>query len=169
MAKSKSTKSLKSKTTRRATKPRPRDIASELLNEQRALHSSMEKLEQEKAARLGKGHKADAQHYESLRTAVWHRSAIACDEFSFTKVKTASAAAFAVVLAYSTLVTIDSITDADFRERRRQRGMRVLHQVLDYLKDKNPETVEWKDIYDEYMPAWSDPNHLLRFGRQYHE
>jgi hypothetical protein len=47
--------------------------------------------------------------------------------------------------------------------------MRVLHQVLDYLKDKNPETVEWKEIYDEYMPAWSDPNHLLRFGRQYHE
>jgi hypothetical protein len=169
MARKQSTKSLKAKTTRRSAKrkPKARDIATELLTEQRALHSSMESLDKKKRASLAEGRKGDAGNYENLHTAVWHRSAIGCDEFSFAKVKTASAAAFAVVLAYSTLVTLDNIADTDFRERRRQRGQRLLHQALDYLRDKNPEAAEWDDLFHEYMPRWSDPNYLLRISRNY--
>jgi len=137
--------------------------------EHRALQSSMGALEKQKNVKLAEGKKGDAGYYERLHTAAWHRSAIASDEFSFTLVKTAATAAFAVALAYSTLVDLDAIADADFRERRRQRGRRLLHQALDYLCDKNPETAEWRDLFQDYMPGGWDPNYLLRIARQYRD
>jgi len=167
MASKKSTPLKATSTTRRASKlakkRTPNDRATELLTEQRALHRSMQHIDEQK----GRQDKRHNQHLEDLRAALWHRSAIACDEFSFAKVKTAETAAFAIVVAFSTLVTLDTITDADFRERRRQRGQRVLHQALDFLKAKNAGMTEWAELFGTYMSPWSDPNHQLRIGRQY--
>jgi hypothetical protein len=84
-------------------------------------------------------------------------------------VKTGSAAAYAVALAYSTLVTLDSIVDADFRERRRLRGQRLLFQALRFIMSAHPDTKEWEGLYREYMPVGDDPNHQLYVGRQYHD
>jgi hypothetical protein len=102
----------------------------------------MAQLNKEKKKCLAEGQKGQAGEYENLHTAVWHRSAVICDEFSFARVKTVSAAVYAIGLAYSTLVTLDGITDGDFRERRRQRGIRLLHRALDYFLERSPETAE---------------------------
>jgi hypothetical protein len=107
-----SSRALKAKTARksgRKSKPKPRDLATEVLIEQRALFSCMGSLDKNKRNALAGGQKDQAAEYGELRSAVWHRSAVACDEFSFARVRTAPAAAYAIALAYSTLVTLDSI------------------------------------------------------------
>jgi hypothetical protein len=177
MAKSNSTKSLKGKTTRRAAKPakKPADAVSVLLAAQRKLLASLDGAEGREQRCKKDGRKSDADTYNRMRTALWDRLSVNCDDLSFLTPKTKDGAVFALVVACATLSDIDTVQDADFRYRRKRRGIRLLYGLLRYLVGPDGLTGcnpgDWPGdnlnrVVRNYMPPWKNPHRDLLYGRE---
>jgi len=172
-------KSLKAKSTRKvakAAKPKePGDGVSVLLREQRRLLHAMSVVKKNRKDEAAQGHERDAEWYGEIEWAAWDRASFAIDELSFMRPKTSEGAVFTLVTAYASLSDLASIQDAEFRERRRRRGIRLLYALLRYLVGGGHRGHERGDypgdnlnrVIRYYMPPWDDPHDNLEGCRSF--
>jgi hypothetical protein len=122
------TKALKAKAVTKA-QSEPGDGVSVVLGRQRNLIADLDEHEQSAESCKQKGNHDDAAFMRQYTSVFWDRISMGCEELSWLTPETTEGALFALVVAYASLTHLNAITDPDFREQRRRRGVRLLYAV----------------------------------------